>query len=655
MTQSDLARELGEPLQILDPEVRAATADLRRRFAAAKPFKHVVVDGFFVDSFARALLEQFPSADERPSANPYGAPGGKAFRSDLTSLGAAYRRAHASFGSPEMLRWLSGVTGIDDLVYDERNFGGGTHENFDGRDLRPHVDFNYHPVTKLHRRLNLIVYLNEDWRPEWGGAIALHSDPRDARDEVTEYAPDFNRCIIFETSERSWHGFERIDFPVDRRHRSRKSLSIYLYTRERPDGEARAEHTTFFIPRGLPSRFEEGRTLDASDVAELRELMGQRERLIELYQREQGGREADSAQAARLRILVAELQARREIPMQGYVRSAGEVTGRFADGWSGDELSFAIRAERPVRAVTIRARIPERVPAGALLRLEVGDAARAKVSATPGLVQVDCVAAVGAGGIAMVRLRASATVNHKRLGVNADERDLGFLLESATFEHDLEPVAFVQDLAANESVKETRAAAAASTPKRTYAVIGDSQSCRFDGLSFESRERPGERIAVKARWQPFARVSDVFADGRVSEFLTRVFVEFQFRYVQTKAPSETPFSPLWLPTTLERSEFAHFEPRADSEGAVVLFSLGEMDSWDINHELHGRYRIAVDTSIEGLDRLPDDDGDLPTISATAVIERIRERHAPLFEALESRSRPRRSTGISSLHELLPPG
>jgi len=106
-------------------------------------------------------------------------------------------------------------------------FGGGTHENVDGQELDTHVDFNYLNSSNLHRRLNLLLYLNKDWDVRWGGVVELHSDPRNpSEDKITTIPPIFNRCLIFETSEYSWHAFNKICLPEDQKHRSRKSLSV---------------------------------------------------------------------------------------------------------------------------------------------------------------------------------------------------------------------------------------------------------------------------------------------------------------------------------------------------------------------------------------------------------------------------------------------
>jgi hypothetical protein len=96
--------------------------------------------------------------------------------------------------SPEFLALVGRITGIAGLRYDPWYFGGGTHENRQGQDLDPHIDFNYHPMTRQHRRLNLIIYLNEEWDDAWGGSLQLHRDPHlePAEDQIVTVTPLLN-------------------------------------------------------------------------------------------------------------------------------------------------------------------------------------------------------------------------------------------------------------------------------------------------------------------------------------------------------------------------------------------------------------------------------------------------------------------------------
>jgi len=206
----------------------------------------------------------------------------------LDSVSSAYAELNAYLQSRGFLEQISALTGIADLRPDPMHFGGGTHENRDGQELDPHVDYNYINGGELHRRLNLIMYLNDEWNEHWGGNLELHSDPWSPdHNQITSISPLFNRAVIFETTEHSWHGFPRICLPDDKKHLSRKSIAIYLYTRRRPDQEIAPAHGTFYVQRPLPAWIKAGYTLLESDINELQSLLQRRDDWIRHYQRKE--------------------------------------------------------------------------------------------------------------------------------------------------------------------------------------------------------------------------------------------------------------------------------------------------------------------------------------------------------------------------------
>ncbi|MFC5583469.1 2OG-Fe(II) oxygenase, partial [Rhodanobacter terrae] len=141
----------------------------------------------------------------------------------------AYERLDDAIKSPEFLKAVGELTGIEGLIYDPWYLGGGTHENRNGMSLDPHVDFNYHPSEKWHRRLNLIIYLNPTWDDSWGGCLEIFRDPYADNRPSRAVSPAFNRCVIFETSEKSWHGFDAIRLPDEHADISRRSIALYFY------------------------------------------------------------------------------------------------------------------------------------------------------------------------------------------------------------------------------------------------------------------------------------------------------------------------------------------------------------------------------------------------------------------------------------------
>ncbi|HXD36152.1 MAG TPA: 2OG-Fe(II) oxygenase, partial [Rhodanobacter sp.] len=94
--------------------------------------------------------------------------------------------------------------------------------------------------------------------------------------------PAFNRCVIFETSERSWHAFDRIQLPPKHADVTRRSVALYFYTNDRPADEIADRHTTYYVNRQLPEHLAEGHTLTAAEAALIRSMIDQRDGHIRL-------------------------------------------------------------------------------------------------------------------------------------------------------------------------------------------------------------------------------------------------------------------------------------------------------------------------------------------------------------------------------------
>ena len=274
-------------ISILHAAVRDHVEELRRQFIASRPFRHVVIETFFDPVFLNELIGQFPSFDAGHAINERGETGRKAVFSDVARLGPAYARFDQLMRDREFLSLVGRITDIPDLLYDPDYAGGGTHENLDGQELDSHVDFNYHPTRHLHRRLNLIVFLNPEWEEAWGGCLELLRDPWATDEDARKVVPPLaNRGVIFETTEASWHGFRRIRLPPDKEI-SRRSIAVYFYTRNRPGKELAPSHGTIYYQRPLPEHIQSGYTLREEDAAEIQLLLARRDKQIQfLYERE---------------------------------------------------------------------------------------------------------------------------------------------------------------------------------------------------------------------------------------------------------------------------------------------------------------------------------------------------------------------------------
>lgn len=157
--------------------------------------------------------------------------------------------------SQPFLDFLQKLTGIKEtLVPDPYLEGGGFHEIKPGGFLKIHVDFHKHRRMNLDRRLNILIYLNENWEEDYGGHFELW-DKNMSKCEAY-IAPLFNRLAIFSTTGYSYHGHpNKLTCPPDR---SRKSLALYYYSNGRPtnelrEGDQKRITTTFAKRKGIDS------------------------------------------------------------------------------------------------------------------------------------------------------------------------------------------------------------------------------------------------------------------------------------------------------------------------------------------------------------------------------------------------------------------
>jgi Rps23 Pro-64 3,4-dihydroxylase Tpa1-like proline 4-hydroxylase len=214
-------------------------------FDAAYPFRHVVIEEFFEPEVAKAVEGGFDVAlahknHEAPKAHKDVSH--KTGTPNWDVMTPAQVAALQAVNSSRFTRYLEKLTGVQPIHADPDLTGGGLHSSNRGGYLNVHTDFNFHPKTGLHRRLNLIVYVNQQWNEDWGGALELW-DQTVTRCEA-RYYPKFNRAILFETSEISFHGHPMPMNPPD--NVTRKSIALYYYS-DWPEGLERRSKTNYVL------------------------------------------------------------------------------------------------------------------------------------------------------------------------------------------------------------------------------------------------------------------------------------------------------------------------------------------------------------------------------------------------------------------------
>ena len=194
-----------------------------------EPFQHIVLNNLLPADLALAALNSFPPMED--STWEHTRDEGIEVKSRTTwksefDIPKNIVDAVRIFNSAPVLRAIGDVFDMPKLMPDPYFSGGGLNVSEKGGHLDVHVDGNYHDASGMNRRVNLLLYLNPNWQEAWGGEFGIYSG--DGNELVKTVAPLFNRCVIFDSHDKSYHGLPNpINFPAED---PRRSIILYYYT-----------------------------------------------------------------------------------------------------------------------------------------------------------------------------------------------------------------------------------------------------------------------------------------------------------------------------------------------------------------------------------------------------------------------------------------
>lgn len=195
--------------------------ELRLKYLTAQPFPHLVIDDFCETEKLERAYSHIPELNNK--SRDYAFANNKFEKSNYKEICPELKELYDDLSSDRFNRILSHITAKKTFV-DPKNFGGGLHQGKKNSFLDMHLDFNYHPLNKdWYRELNLLLYLNKDWKPEFKGHLKI----RDLRtNEEADLEVPFNRLIIQQCAPYTLHGYEMTNFPEGR---YRTSVATYAY------------------------------------------------------------------------------------------------------------------------------------------------------------------------------------------------------------------------------------------------------------------------------------------------------------------------------------------------------------------------------------------------------------------------------------------
>lgn len=224
----------------------------KQKYLKAQPFPHIVIDNLIDKEILSNIQEGFPDLSEMEGTERHSgstdeklaSPRGRKFQTPLIASLLAF------LNSSEFIDFLQDLTSIKEpLIPDPHFVAGGLHQVRRGGFLKIHTDFCKNHYTKLDRRINVLLYLNKNWPEEYGGHLEFYDkEMSECRQRIL---PTFNRMVIFNTNDFTYHGHpDPLTCPEDR---TRNSLAIYYYSNGRPTNEIRTRlQNQFTIYKARP-------------------------------------------------------------------------------------------------------------------------------------------------------------------------------------------------------------------------------------------------------------------------------------------------------------------------------------------------------------------------------------------------------------------
>ena len=206
------------------------------------PFDHCIIDNFFEKKVALQLEKEFPDFNSDLWHKYDNAIEVKKVCNNWNVFPATTYQAFSYLNSGDFLDLVKSEIFQDTKLYADIGLnGGGWHIHKQGGKLNTHLDYSIHPKLGLQRKLNIIIYLNSNWEKEWDGNLGLWSNESSAKPGklAKQIVPKFNRAVLFDTTQNSWHGLPNpLKCPENE---FRKSIAVYYLCEPPPKVDKRGK------------------------------------------------------------------------------------------------------------------------------------------------------------------------------------------------------------------------------------------------------------------------------------------------------------------------------------------------------------------------------------------------------------------------------
>jgi Rps23 Pro-64 3,4-dihydroxylase Tpa1-like proline 4-hydroxylase len=236
--RNSLSEQRSKIAELIVQSLELQREQLSAQWRASSPIRHFVADGLLPDEIATSLAPAFPEPDTlllRSSIRER-----KRVGVDVRSYDPVIGDVLYSFQDPRVIAQVATITGIPTLEGDPSLYASGISVMAPGDFLNPHIDNSHDGDIRVYRAMNLLYYVAPDWNAELGGNLELWDDGVHV---ATTVVSAFNRLVVMETNQHSWHSVAKVNAD-----RPRLCFSNYYFS-PTPPGGAPFRHVTTFTGR----------------------------------------------------------------------------------------------------------------------------------------------------------------------------------------------------------------------------------------------------------------------------------------------------------------------------------------------------------------------------------------------------------------------
>lgn len=244
---------------MITKNLKTLAQELKEEFTSMIPFNHITIDDLFTQDLLNELYQNFPTPSDKVwwlYDNPLEK---KLAFNEIRQLPEIFHKFFEFMNSNEFVEFLQDISGLSGIIVDPKLNGGGLHQILQGGKLDIHEDYNIHKDLNAFRKINAILYLNPNWKNEYGGDLEIWD--AEMTHCVKKISPQLGRLVIFRTDQTSNHGHPHpLSCP---KNESRKSLATYYYVPVNTETKVEYKSTNY---KKLPG------IVESPEINELRKL-----------------------------------------------------------------------------------------------------------------------------------------------------------------------------------------------------------------------------------------------------------------------------------------------------------------------------------------------------------------------------------------------